>query len=126
MAMIDLWTSATSQIVARLYDQALSGPQTIAQVAQRTKGLPVYLDMGGSLVLMSSGEVIEYQFESESISAVTDSGSLRLAAIAAAQLYPELEALRPPRGARCPVCTGTGTLAGVRCGECSGDGYLPP
>jgi len=126
MTTINDWTSATSSIVSRLYEQALVGPQPVAQVAQRTKGLPVYLDMGGSLVLTPQGEVLEYVFETDTISSVTEPCSLRLAAVAAAQRYPELGVLRPPRGERCTACHGSGTLHRVRCAECDGDGYLPP
>jgi hypothetical protein len=119
------WAQEISLVVSRLYEQALKGPQPIAQVAQRTKGLPVYLDMGGSLVLTPQGGVLEYAFESDSVSTVTEPAALRLAAVAAAQRYPELSMLRPARGERCSTCNGSGKVHSVRCARCDGDGYLP-
>lgn len=125
MATINAWTPDLSSVVASLYERARHGPQPTAQIAQRTEGLPVYVDIGGSLVLTTAGEVLEYVFESDAVIIVTEPRSLRLAAVAASQKHPELEVLRPARGARCAVCDGSGTLYGIRCGECDGDGFLP-
>ena len=125
MATINAWTTDVSAIVARLYQKALHGPQPIAQIALRAKGLPVYLDVGGSLVLTTAGDVLEYVFENDAVEVVTEPRSLRLAAVAAAQRHPELGVLRPASGERCGVCNGNGTLHGIRCGECDGDGFLP-
>jgi hypothetical protein len=94
-----------------------------------TNGLPVYSDMGGVLVLTTSGSVLHYDPETRDVSSVKDSRWRTVAFIKAATRYRELQSLMPVRPAAsntCPACGVDGMIfERVDCGTCMGTGWVP-
>ena len=98
------------------------------ELARAMDVLPAYVDMGGALVLTQDGEVLEFDFESESRKPAHEPwltvarGSLARRYDDSAELMPE----RPADALDCPSCGGTGImLKGAICVQCSGLGWIP-
>ncbi len=130
MHSIEGWTDKFAEALRRLIDRAVWSTERNADLvgpaARRTGGLPVYADIGGCLLITPDGAVLEYAFEGESVTRVTDRSSIRLACAAAAEKHPELAELMPRDGSRCRVCDGTGRAGPMqlRCGVCDGTGRV--
>jgi hypothetical protein len=129
MTTIDGWKQSHAEAVRALVqglDVAPASADPAGPAALRTGGLPVYCDMGGCLVILPSGDVLEYQFEGEVVTPVLDRPSIRLACAAAAEKYQALADLMPTDGATCATCNGTGRLGPMRlrCGVCDGTGLV--
>jgi hypothetical protein len=127
MSTIAGWTSVHADAIHHLVSATLDGIQGPARAAAvRTNGLPVYCDIGGCLVITQEGRVLEYAFEGEQVSDITDRPSVRLACAVAAEKYPALADLRPTDGSFCKTCNGTGRLGPMqlRCGVCDGTGLV--
>jgi len=86
----------------------------------------VHADMGGALVLTTSGQVMQYDFETGNLSQADERWSA-LALSKAARTYPALKALttsRPTGAVTCSVCNGTGILwERADCETCWGRGW---
>ena len=128
MPTIEGWSKAYTQVVRELVRSAASslGTDPWHAAALRTGGLPVYCDIGGCLVITPDGDILEYAFEGEIVTPVTDQQSMRLACAAAAEKYEMLATLMPKDGRVCPSCSGTGRLGQtqMRCGVCAGIGLV--
>jgi len=125
---------ATRQYIA---ERTTTFPK-IAAFVETLDALPLYSDWGGGVALRSDGELIGFLWdEPQSIKVETDSHLRFLAAVAGSEKFPELACLAPLRSADdrdCPVCDGTGEVAGLaaagidtkilRC-YCGGAGWLP-
>jgi hypothetical protein len=106
--------------------------------AVRVSGaLPVYSDMGGTLLLRPDGEILFLDSNSgdDEPPIETDSGWRITAVVVGAEEYPELRPLLPnrPSGTEdCAACAGLGrvrigeTDRPILCGRCHGLGWLPP
>lgn len=124
---IEGWTDRHATAVRALAEgvaSTLDPSNPRGMVARSTRGLPVYCDIGGCLVITADGEILEYEFEGGGISRVTDRASVRLARAAAAQAHGSLADLMPTDGVTCTACKGTGWLAKLRCGMCDGTGLV--
>lgn len=124
---IDGWSDLHASTVRALADAAASrsdanDPRSVA--ARRTGGLPVYCAIGGCLIITTTGDILEYEFEDGTITRVTDRSSVRLARAAAAQAHKSLADLMPTDGVTCTACSGTGWLLKLRCGKCDGTGLV--
>jgi uncharacterized protein (TIGR02996 family) len=105
------------------------------EFACRFDALPVWADMGGYLLLRPDGEVLTLDDEGPP-RPQTHAGWRLLGLVSAAEFFPELRPLLPPRpadAAHCPACGGKGVerwrVEGKKgitpCGKCWGLGWLP-
>jgi hypothetical protein len=97
---------------------------------------PVYMDMGGALLLRPDGEVLCLPWgELEKLAPESDAGWRLTALVVGADKYPELRPLlpvRPSGTADCEACKGGGRIRiegsgnrrGPICGRCYGLGWL--
>jgi hypothetical protein len=95
-------------------------------VAIRFEALPVYSDMGGTLFITPSLQVLVMRSDEGSLSEERSSEWRLVALVAAAERFASLKQLlpsRPSAAVDCSVCAGTGRLMGVRCGTCLGLGW---
>jgi len=125
--VIEAWTEELATRVRALRDAALAEPAGSArrEAAERTGGLPVYWDAGGSLAITASGEIVEYSPEDDTVAVVRDPGWKRVALVKASERYKELHALRPRDGVRpCDACHGSGKIGPATCARCQGIGWL--
>jgi uncharacterized protein (TIGR02996 family) len=106
------------------------------RLARRHDALPVYADMGGVILLRPDGEWLTLGDDDDEPRTETDRGWRMIGLVYAAEFFPELRPLLPPRPADagpCPGCGGRGLerwrLEGVSgitpCGGCFGLGWLP-
>jgi hypothetical protein len=98
------------------------------EAAEKTGGVPVYSDVGGTLVVTATGEVLEFDSDTGVAETVADP-RWRLAALArGARSFGELAAfapVRPTTASTCPACGGRGiVLESLDCGTCMGLGWL--
>jgi hypothetical protein len=96
-------------------------------VAGQFDALPVYSDMGGTLFITPTQQILCMRSD-DSVVHEEQSPEWRLVAlVAAAERFPELKQLLPVRPvgvSLCTVCSGTGRLhQGFRCGSCCGLGW---
>ena len=95
-------------------------------VAAATMGVPVYSDMGGTLVVMPDGSVQRYNHDIRAMF-VADEFWRVIAMNHAIRKYPELRVLadEPLVEVVCSDCKGSGMRAGVvRCVRCVGTGFV--
>lgn len=101
-----------------------------SEESRAENALPVYRDLGGTLLLTRDGTVVH---RSSSAEAVVDADPTwrRLALIVAAERYPALASLRPVRevsSESCSQCLGRGSIDvarhAIRCGTCLGLGWV--
>lgn len=110
----------------RIADYLSNPTAEFVDIAREHNALPVYSDMGGTLFLTSAGKVL----------CLPDGGELSeehspewqlIAALCAAEKFPELQYLVPPRpghAADCEQCSGQRrVMNGFRCGSCLGLGW---
>jgi hypothetical protein len=111
-------------------------PSSVLPVARHLQALPVYVDIGGALLLRPDGTVLEVHsnqswdgpVESRDLEAERD---LKLARVAAARSWPTLASLAPQRpegAAECATCQGDGLLVvgelEAYCRDCGGSGWV--
>jgi hypothetical protein len=128
-------------LIRSLVERWLASPDcTDLTEAVRVSGaLPVYSDMGGTLLLRPDGEILFLDNESEhdAPQIETDFGWRTAAVVVGVEKYPELRSLLPirPSGTEdCEACAGRGRVRlgetdhRFLCGRCHGLGWLatPP
>jgi hypothetical protein len=108
-------------------------PELVEAVA--TSGaLPVYMHMGGALLLRPDGDVLSFPWDGIGKPAPeSDAGWRLIAVVVGAEKHPELRPLLPVRAAGtadCAACEGRGRIRigdhhrGPICGSCKGLGWL--
>jgi hypothetical protein len=119
--------------IRQLIADHLSGPEgpVSHENIRRAQALPVYSDIGGTLLLTPTGEILRSPIDSTG--SPTPEPDLRwrlLALVRAADKYPQLMQLRPipdQDSTQCLVCTGNGSINVGRvvaiCGTCHGLGW---
>ena len=110
---------STSVLSADVWDREL---------AKSTGCLPVYADMGGTLLLSPSGEITCFDHGTDEIGPANDAGWESIARMFAAERFPDLADIRPVRPSEavdCPNCGGTGraTQFKILCGNCNATGW---
>ena len=131
------WNSQVSACVQERLAELLAAPRTdspsdMGAIAQQMHALPVYLDMSGALAFTVDGVVLFLDWETEQVTPTTDESWIIVAAVAAAEKYPELRELIPPKPSHatiCHSCRGTGKLSlapklTVGCWTCRGLGWV--
>jgi hypothetical protein len=126
-------------LIRSLVERWLDSPDRpdLTETVRASGALPVYSDVGGTLLLRPNGEILfldavtgddEPQLE-------TDQGWRITAVVVGAERYPELRPLLPIRPAvaeKCDACAGQGRIRvaeishGFLCGTCRGLGWLAP
>lgn len=119
--------SSQALIRRRLVEYLSDAGAEFREVASQFEALPVYSDLGGTLFITPSLQILTLRTE-ENILGEECSPQWRLVAlVAAAERFPELSQLlpvRPGNVAPCVTCSGTGRLQqGIRCGSCFGLGW---
>jgi hypothetical protein len=103
-------------------------PDVVREAAALTGGLPVYSDMGGTLVVSPSREVLVYDHDTRSVKPEDDARWRTLARAKAAKRFPELAELspvRPHNAMDCTACDGRGViLDSADCGVCMSLGWV--
>jgi hypothetical protein len=123
-------TMDVSAIVERCLNNFLAGPESeLRAIALEHRALPVYSDLGGTLFITPSLEVLALDHDGGVVPTPEPSENWRLVAlVSAAEKYLELQCLippRPPNALPCSPCGGTGRVAqlNTRCGKCCGLGW---
>ena len=127
------WNSRLSSYVsARLgallrYDRVGSDEQRT--LARAMNALPVYFDFSGALGFTPDGTVLHHDLESRQTTAMTDERWIVIAAVSAAEKYPDLREMlpdKPPTAKTCTLCSGTGRQLEIKafCGNCAGLGWV--
>lgn len=130
MSPIDGWSDQHANTVRALINQIRSEAAEATPLEREaslcTDGLPVYMDLGGCLLITPDGSVLEFAPETAAVSVVTDPSWIRVARTAAAERYEALAGLRPRGETACPTCGGKGFFGSdpVRCGTCGGTGRV--
>lgn len=106
-----------------------TNPNEEHQIARQINALPVYADFSGILGVGPEGTILRYDWESGEFGPITDNGWPIIAAVSAAEKYPDLLAMLPdkPPGAKpCSPCEGTGKQFHIKvfCGTCLGLGWV--
>jgi hypothetical protein len=133
MAAPDLWS-----VIDHLIQQWLTSPShlELVEVVRISGALPVYMGIGGALLLRPDGEILCFPWDSlGELAPESDPGWRITAVVVGAEKYPELRPLLPVRPcgtADCEWCTGNGRIRigtsdghrGPICGRCHGLGWL--
>ena len=119
--------------IAQLIAEYLSGPEGAVSHDQvrRANALPVYNDIGGSLLITPEAEILALRHEgADRAQPEVDPRWRQVAFARAAERFPQLAALlprRPPDAMDCPRCGAEGVVqagtAFITCAECSGLGW---
>jgi hypothetical protein len=119
-----------SEIIERHLAAFLAGPANeFTLIAGEHRALPVYSDIGGSLFITPSLEILAVDKAGHVSRLSEQAGQSRLIAlVSAAEMYPDLQCLlpmQPENAVQCSLCEGRGWLLqpGMRCGECCGLGW---
>jgi hypothetical protein len=116
------------QIIRRRLNEYLTDPAAkYWDVASRFEALPIYSDMGGTLFITPTLQVL-MQSDGGAPSEVSSPEWKLVAFVAAAERFSELKQLLPTRpddALDCSLCAGTGRILGVRCGSCLGLRWPP-
>jgi len=118
--------SLQQRIRGRLAEYLTNTAAEYRDVACRFEALPVYSDMGGTLFITPSLQILIMRHDEAAVSEECTPEWRLVARVAAAERFPELRQLLPSRPSAaldCSVCGGTGRLLGARCGSCFGLGW---
>jgi hypothetical protein len=127
--------SALRKAHEELPDGSASIPDAIAK---RLGGIPLYGDIGATLLMLLDGSIVEVEHDHETINNAPSSRWTNLALVAGARRYPWLAELIPQRredAIDCTGCNGRGQVElrelsdgspGFWCGSCYGVGWLAP
>ena len=110
------------QLAAYLTDPAAE----YRDVAIRFEALPVYSDMGGTLFITPSLQILVMRSDDGGLNEESSPEWRLVALVAAAERFAALKQLLPSRPSAaldCSVCAGTGRLMDIRCGTCFGLGW---
>jgi hypothetical protein len=130
--VIPRWKSEHQQIVDKLVGRYLNTTSNLRDirydVVRQTGALPLYGDLGGIILLTSSGKLILYENADGKVGELHDESWQKTALVVLARDYPELAELgpvRPDHASDCPCCHGAGRVTKFRiiCGECGGTGW---
>lgn len=126
-------------LIRSLVERWLASPDRpgLTGAVRASGALPVYSDMGGTLLLRPDGEILflDDASEDDKPRLETDEGWRITAVVVGAEKYPELRPLLPIRPAvaeACDACAGQGRIRvaevshGFLCGTCRGLGWLAP
>ena len=115
------------QVIRRQLAAYLTDPAAeYRDVAIRFEALPVYSDMGGTLFITPSLQILVMRSDDGGLSEESSPEWRLVALVAAAERFAALKQLLPSRPSAaldCSVCAGTGRLMGIRCGTCFGLGW---
>jgi hypothetical protein len=120
-------------VIQSLVERWLASPTRLdlVEAVRVSRALPVYSDMGGTLLLRTDGEILFLDGESEGDEpqVETEPGWRITAVVVGAEEYPQLSPLLParPSGTEdCEACGGRGRVTDYRllCGECHGLGWI--
>ncbi len=122
----------SKRLAALLASEPSGAASEQSSIARRMQALPVYTDMGGALGFTKDGIVLSFDWQSEQVTPESDDRWIIVAAVAAAEHYPELRSLlpdRPPTATTCSYCSGRGKVAvtpesKIGCGKCWGLGWV--
>jgi hypothetical protein len=121
---------SASEAIQRHLAELLAGPDShMRSIAVMSHALPVYSDMGGTLLITAELDLLSVAIDSDLAPASETSEQWRLIAlVSAAARYPDLQCLLPVRPAEAPSCAhcaGKGWLvqSNFRCSECCGLGW---
>ena len=117
-----------TRIRRRLAEYVSDSTAELRDVVRQYDALPVYSDVGGTLFLTPTLNVLCLPADGVDVQE-EHSPEWRLAALVrAAERFPELQSLLPVRAddtPPCAACSGRGSLLnGLRCGCCLGLGWL--
>jgi len=115
-------TTEHRRAVRALISQAVADGD---QVAASHRGLPVYADLGGQLLLREDLSVLVVPDDGASEEAAVHDTVLAL--VLASERFPTLAAIRPvvdDSDPVCDLCGGRGHVGPVRCGRCCGLGRI--
>jgi len=118
--------SSQQRIRRRLAEYLTDPAAEHRDVASRFEALPVYADIGGTLFITPSLQILIMGHDEGALSEECSPEWRLVALVAAAERFSELRELLPtrPSGASdCSVCAGTGRLLSARCGSCFGLGW---
>lgn len=99
------------------------------ELATRFDALPLYVDLGGAILLTPDGWLVEFDDDRDALRPVLDPYWASAALVSGARKYGELRSLLPGRPGEttdCSTCGGAGHLPGfgdVLCGHCGGLGW---
>jgi hypothetical protein len=124
-------------VIQSLVDRWLDSPPKdpgLVEAVRSNGALPVYADIGGTLLLRPDGEILALDHGSRTAPQIeADPGWRITAVVVGAEKYPELRRLlpvRPPGTENCQWCEGRGRVRigeidrGPLCGNCYGLGWL--
>ena len=114
------------QRIRHRLDEYLTDPDAAHRdIASRFEALPVYSDMGGTLFITTSLQIL-MRSDDGAVSEESSPQWKLVALVAAAERFPELKELvpsRPSNALDCSLCAGAGCVSGFRCGACFGLGW---
>lgn len=137
MATMPIDPDIQRRLLARYLAGSAPDPVGVRTLAARFCLIPVHLDAGGFVGLREDGELLLIDWDAPwSPTVLTDAHQRRVALAAAAEEFPELAFLTPPRppdAVACPYCGGSWrvTISGaeappnVNC-YCGGLGWVLP
>ena len=115
------------QVIRRQLAAYLADPAAEHRdVAIRFEALPVYSDIGGTLFITPSLQILVMRSDNGGLSEENSPEWRLVTLVVAAERFPALKQLLPTRPSAemdCSVCSGTGRLTGIRCGTCFGLGW---
>jgi RNA polymerase II subunit A small phosphatase-like protein len=129
-------TTAEGARIQAALERYLGGDDPYVALAARHRLLPILPDWTGFVGLRDDGELFWVSDDDGSVSPEVDVFARHLAMVRGAELFPELDFLRPeiaPDWVVCSLCEGTGRVElaaeaaadNIRC-RCAGLGRLPP
>lgn len=118
--------------IDRLIERWLQTPAPeLEEIVRSSRALPVYADLGGTLLLRTDGEILSLPHDASSATVETASSWKLAALVAAVEKHPELAFLlpaRPSEASDCSDCSGRGRItigtSQARCAQCCGLGWV--
>jgi hypothetical protein len=125
------WNNTIAKTVEDLLLSAYKGSEQIppshTEIVRLTGCLPMYLDIGGGILLTKEGELISYNYDTETTKPFVDSQWFIVAITSAVRRYPcliDILPQRPEEALTCSDCSGSGIHRNVVCSSCLGLGWI--